>query len=266
MILMQNKNNEPDKIPPPIASTNHYATPTKSNDLQVLKTDKIMLPNKKDWDSSPVVVEELKLIFFTVPKVACTTWKQLFRRIRGAANWKHQTPKVPHNPATNSLVYLNQFNTSFVEKVMQDPTWTKAIFVREPKLRFLSAFLDKAVSHRGLFVRDKCCARTDELRRQCSNTPSCQKCVKDAGQNLTNFYTLIKTCHDSHWEAISSRIDEKYWKYINYVGKMETIDRDGTRLLKRLGDAWETYGKSGWGKDGQSSMFEPNTQKNQNKA
>lgn len=35
---------------------------------------------KKDldvWDGAPVVVEEYKLLFFTVPKVACTTWKQV---------------------------------------------------------------------------------------------------------------------------------------------------------------------------------------------
>jgi vacuolar-type H+-ATPase subunit H len=36
-----------------------------------------------DWDGSPVVLEEYKLIFFTSAKVECTVWKQLFRRIMG---------------------------------------------------------------------------------------------------------------------------------------------------------------------------------------
>jgi hypothetical protein len=38
---------------------------------------------KNDWDGAPVVIEEFRLLFFTSAKVACTTWKQLFRRMMG---------------------------------------------------------------------------------------------------------------------------------------------------------------------------------------
>jgi len=98
--------------------------------------------NKAQWDSAPVVVKDYKLVFFTVPKVACTTWKQLFRRMGGAQDWKSQdVPKmIPHNPETNGLTYLHHYDLETANKMMTDPTWTRAIFVRDPKDRFFSAF------------------------------------------------------------------------------------------------------------------------------
>ena len=53
----------------------------------------------------------------------------------------------------------------------------------------------------------------------------------------------------------SERIDEKYWKYINFVGHLETAENDTKRLLQKMG-AWEKYGKSGWGQHGNTSIFE----------
>ena len=50
--------------------------------LNVLPTDRIMVPSKEEWDNSPILVQEHKLILFAVPKVACTVWKQLFRKMK----------------------------------------------------------------------------------------------------------------------------------------------------------------------------------------
>lgn len=118
-------------------------------EFEIIEDEAIMVRDPLDWDKSPVVIEEMKLLFFTLPKVACTSFKMLFRRIMGETNWKSQDYSLylPHNPDQNNLTYLYDYNATFAKNIFLDPTWTKAIFVREPKKRFLSAFLDKAVSN-----------------------------------------------------------------------------------------------------------------------
>ncbi|KAL3939622.1 MAG: hypothetical protein SGBAC_005692 [Bacillariaceae sp.] len=225
-------------------------------EFQVLSTDKIMIEDwSQDWDNSPIVIEEYKLLFFPVPKVSCTLWKQLFRRIKGFDDWKSQDgiKYLPHNPKENGLTYLNQLNTSYATQIFEDKSWTKAIFVREPKERFLSAFLDKAISNDGVFVRDKCCA-TEGTRSNCRNDASCQKCVTDA-LTIPGFLQTIETCRNAHWDPMYDRLEPKYWKYINFVGRMDFLERDGRKLLQQVG-AYDTYGNNGWGKYSNSSMFD----------
>lgn len=228
-----------------------------STTLEVLSTDRIISFSPRQWDRSPIVLEEYRLIFFSIPKVACTTWKQLFRRIMGAPDWQIQDPSkyLPHNPKFNNLKYLHQYkNLTQVQNMFLDPNWTKAIFVRDPKQRFLSAYLDKAVSNNGQFLRDKCCSETPKDRPKCMSIPKCHQCLINGRSNMSSFLNLIHSCKDDHWELQSARMDAKYWKYINFVGTMDKMSEDGIRLMERIG-AWEAYGKDGWGPHGNESMF-----------
>lgn len=232
--------------------------PFNSHDeFQVFSTDSVMSKRPQDWDMSPIVVEEYKLLFFTTPKVACTLFKQLFRRMKGMKDWKSQDIKknLPHNPKANGLVYLNKFNTSFAREIFLDPSWTKAIFIREPKKRFLSAYLDKAVSNNALFIRDKCCARSLVERKNCRKKETCRQCVHNGSQDLKGFLNLIHKCKDPHWDLQSNRMEPKYWRFINFIGKMENITHDAERLLRQVG-AWDKYGRSGWGPDSNTGMVD----------
>jgi hypothetical protein len=204
--------------------------------------DYIFLKDSEQWDAAPIVVEEYKLIFFTIPKVACTTWKQLFRRMMGDPDWKSQnaTLYMPHNPEVNGLKYLWDYSIDEATELMTNPNYTRAIFVRDPKQRYLSAFLDKVMSNYGEFLTIKCCATTKD-------------CLEKA-QTTLGFLKLIHNCSDPHWDAQSYRMEPKYWKYINFVGHVENIQEDGTKLLKRIG-AWDDYGAAGWGRNGTSTIF-----------
>ena len=91
--------------------------------VRVLRKDKIM---QRGWDASPIVLEKHKLLFFTVPKVGCTVWKSLFRRMQGFADWNSATP---HDPATNGLRYLRDYPFKEIRQMINDPEWTRAIFV-----------------------------------------------------------------------------------------------------------------------------------------
>ncbi len=226
---------------------NHHNTslPNLANPRLVRPDDFIYEFRADQWDSAPIVIEQYKLIFFTIPKVACTTFKQLFRRMMHFHDWKSQDPTLilPHNPAANGLSYLWNYTLDEANHMMTSTEYTRAVFLRDPKARFLSAFLDKGMGQFGDFVRVKCCPTTGD----CSNQ----------AQTSQGFLQLIHKCSDPHWDPQSARMEPKYWKYINFFGHLEHLDLDGPALLKRIG-AWEEYGLTGWGKDGNASLFQTN--------
>ena len=198
---------------------------------------------RRDWDGSPIVMEDYRLVFFTAAKVGCTVWKQLFRRMMGYTDWAKQGGQdlLPWNPATNGLYHLYNYNRTVASRIMTDPSWTRAIFVREPKERLVSAYLDKAVRN-SKFTQRRCCRGGDE---------ECYRKVKDS---LRGFFDAIQTCDDSHWRPQSRRMEGKYWPYINFVGHLETVSDDARILLLKIG-AWDAYGSTGWGKHGNESIF-----------
>jgi hypothetical protein len=207
--------------------------------------DFIYYKDDRRWDSAPIVIESHKLVFFTIPKVGCTVWKQLFRRMEGYSDWQDQDGErlLPHNPNENGLKYLYDYPIEKANKIMTSPKWTKAMMVREPKQRFLSAFLDKAVSNDHAHIMGKCCQFMDDP----------QQCV-DSAQTASGFLDLIKTCEDDHWRAQYDRVDYKYWPYIDMVLHVETAEEDAKRLLQTIG-AWDEFGQTGWSKDHQSPIF-----------
>ena len=73
---------------------------------------------------------------------------------------------------------------------------------------------------------------------------------------FSGFCQLTQTCHDYHWTPQSQRVDEKFIPLINFIGHMETIEQDAKQLLLMKIGAWEEYGKSGWGPDGNESIFQ----------
>lgn len=204
--------------------------------------DFVYYKSRDRWDSAPIVLESHRLIFFTIPKAGCTVWKQLFRRMMGYVDWNVQdeTTLVPHNPETNGLKYLSDYTPKQASEMMTSPEWTRAIMVRDPKERFLSAFLDKSVSNDHRHIIGRCC--TDE------------SCVEDA-QTLPGFLKLCASCDDDHWRPQHQRMEVKYWPYIDHVLHVETAANDARRLLTTIG-AWDDYGQTGWGSDGDLSIFQ----------
>ncbi|KAL7547547.1 hypothetical protein ACHAWF_010848, partial [Thalassiosira exigua] len=142
------------RLDPVIATerTSRWNNVKKHTDFVVTKHD-VSNPGW-NWDRSPVVIESHKLIFFTIPKVGCTVFKQLFRRMMGHENWK---TKDPHDPRRNGLDYLSEWSFEEAAEIMASLEWTRAVFIRDPKQRFLSAYLDKAVRKEGQYVNRHCC-------------------------------------------------------------------------------------------------------------
>lgn len=222
----------------------HVQIPSRSTTTMtnlVLPGDFIYYPQEKSWNSAPIVMESHKLIFFTIPKVGCTVWKQLFRRMMGYSDWMSQDYETyqPHNPAANGLQYLYNYTTEQASEMMTSPDWTRAIMLRDPKQRLLSAFLDKSVGNYHKHIIDRCCP--DE------------SCVEGA-QTVPGFLALCAGCSDDHWRPQNDRVDYKYWPYMDHIGHVETAAVDARDLLERVG-AWDEFGASGWGRDGSLPIF-----------
>jgi hypothetical protein len=129
---------------------------------------------------------------------------------------------------------------------MTSPEWTRAIMVREPKQRFLSAFLDKAVSNDHKHIIDRCCPEDGHLLDP--------KLCREAEGSASAFLKLAHICDDDHWRPQNSRMESKYWPFIDVVLHVESAYTDSKALLQRIG-AWDEYGATGWGRNGLSSIF-----------
>jgi hypothetical protein len=148
---------------------------------------------------------------------------------------------IPWNPELNGLKYLYHYNPEIASEMMTSPNWTRAIFIRDPKERFLSAYLDKVIGNPN-YLKDKCCHYTSS-------------CVSEANSSLSGFLQVIYMCDDAHWRPQHKRMEEKYWPCMNFVGRMESLGVDSEHLLKKIG-AWEKYGKTGWGETKKEHIFQ----------
>eukprot|EP00537_Pseudo-nitzschia_pungens_P016567 CAMPEP_0172410030 /NCGR_PEP_ID=MMETSP1061-20121228/76671_1 /TAXON_ID=37318 /ORGANISM="Pseudo-nitzschia pungens, Strain cf. pungens" /LENGTH=433 /DNA_ID=CAMNT_0013146199 /DNA_START=830 /DNA_END=2131 /DNA_ORIENTATION=+ len=262
-----NKNNNKNKNIN--ININNHDDPGKDpeNDDGIDWTDSIFTFDKHSWDNDPIVIESHKLLFFTIPKNACSTYKQLFRRMMGHSDWNH--PSVnPHDPSTNGLKYLGQYPPQKQRKFLTSPDWTRAIVVRDPLERVLSAYMDKALHTgpaewkprvEGAHVKKHCCnsnSNSNNNNNNAKTNPACQRHplvpyttpLTEDNFPFSDFVEyFLTTCKDAHWKPQHLRLHKGNLKWINFVGHFETIKDDTKRLLERIG-AYEEFGATGWGK------------------
>jgi hypothetical protein len=253
----------------PQTTTKRSSGHQKQQLIQVRKKDYIM---NARINGAPIVVEQYKLIFFTIQKTGCTVWKQLFRKMMGFPDWR----TGPTWGTQTGLLQLRQYqnNLTRATQLMNDPSYTRALFVRDPKERFLSAFLDKAIHTE--YVDETCCRnrnRKKTKKRTTTLEQSQEQCRHDS-RNFTTFVQMTRSssgnsnssiygkgggggggCLDPHWTPQWQRLEERYWPLLDVVGHLETAAQDAKRLLQRIG-AWEDHGKTGWGHYGNESIFE----------
>ena len=92
-----------------IDTSSTVEVPTNSTQI-VQEGDYIYGSMPMDYDSSPIVLKKYRLVFFTIPKVGCTVFKQLFRRMEGYRDWREVTIRTTHQPGANGLTYLSDLS------------------------------------------------------------------------------------------------------------------------------------------------------------
>lgn len=212
------------------------------------RTD-LRIGHKGEWNrsaSSAIVIQKYKLIFFTIPKAGCSTFRMLARRMEGfddyhqsTANYTKKTflgikpVNVLHNRTASGLKYMYDYSKEEQMKFLTNDEWVKAVFIRDPKTRLVSAWLDKAV-------------KKSIAARRCCPIETWKECADYAQSSFLNFINLARQCKNIHWIPQTEYIGAENLPYINFVGRLENIEEDARKLLIRIG-AWETCGKDGWG-------------------
>lgn len=190
------------KPPPPT-----YPESTFDSCCQLLRANDTIYQYGRDWDAAPVVIPKYKLLFFTIPKVSCTVFKQLFRRMAGCTDWQQETHPLPHAPTRNGLQYLYDYPPHAAQAMLTDATWIRAIFVRNPHERLLSAYLDKG--RNPTYMQNHCC-RVTSLQQvlRCNNDDDNTPWSLSFFDFLTH---VVPNCQDKHWKSQADRIPQKFW-------------------------------------------------------
>jgi len=121
-------------------------------------------PNRLD---EVLIVPELKLLFCFIPKNACTQFNRLMNALNGLNEFTGQ-PCHPRDPNYRSSMTSpvgfrgtihGKYNRARYDEILRDPSWTKAVFLRDPMERLVSGYLSK-------------CYPPQECRgRECMNFP-----------------------------------------------------------------------------------------------
>lgn len=189
------------------------------------------------------VDEPNRIVFFTIPKVACTAWMQLFARLGGAPDWRAD----PHYRTDRRL--LSNYPTDRCGEILNDPTWFRAVFFRDPVERLLSAYLDKFVHRAGYPVR-LFGTRDVSLNEflDFALDPNTDPSIPRGLHAHTN----------PHWrpQMLVGNVG-KFLPTMNFVGRFDHLGVDARALLEHLG-LWDAYGRTGWGPIGTGSMFAVN--------
>lgn len=211
----------------------NYTNPVSSlSETPHLHPHKVNLSQHFGRRFSPIVVEEYKLLYFYIPKVGCTTWKRFLVETTTNVTKILRNPEV-HIRHYNQLRYMDQYPLSTVNEWLNDPAWTKAIFVRDPKQRFLSAFLDKGYKKTKKHqIPSICCKR---YYKQKDQPALIEECVLNATSSAEGFFGLMQICGDPHWLPQTTRYTDDIWNHaINFVGHFEHFYEDSIDLVNRI--------------------------------
>ncbi|KAG5183562.1 Sulfotransferase family-domain-containing protein [Tribonema minus] len=103
------------------------------------RTHPVQLPG--DLADHLLVIPEHKLLFCYIAKNNCLSFNDLFRSLR-----ERYDPSLAEGPSFGRNSYTNHNMTlEQLTEYIYDPTWHKAVFYREPLVRFVSAYRSKCV-------------------------------------------------------------------------------------------------------------------------
>lgn len=195
-----------------------------------------------DMVSRLIVSDKSKLLFSFIPKVACKTWKELLVnmiRVQGGNKRK---------PMMNSNWVLSDFDRDGRERRLKE--YKKVVFVRNPMVRVLSAYLSKLKNFRDLQRHWEYAFGVDILRKYRPNSthvveealsipfsqrPFLNVTFAEFIQFITDRETNITlTDLTDHWlpQHIVSHVCEIGY---DFIGKYENLAVEAPFVLEWLG-------------------------------
>nr|XP_003406393.1 carbohydrate sulfotransferase 9 isoform X1 [Loxodonta africana] len=178
------------------------------------------------------VEDKHKILYCEVPKAGCSNWKRILMVLNGLASSAYN---ISHNAVHygKHLKKLDSFDLKGIYTRLN--TYTKAVFVRDPMERLVSAFRDKFEHPNSYYHPVFGKAIIKKYRPN-----ACEEALNNgSGVKFKEFIHYLLDSHrpvgmDIHWEKVSKLC---YPCLINYdfVGKFETLEEDANYFLQLIG-------------------------------
>ena len=175
---------------------------------------------------------DAKLLFCGIPKVGISEFIKFFRFAYGAKDYL----SLVHYKADREEFQLKNVGLEKAQELLKDPTWTKAVFFRDPAERLLSAYLNK-VKGQGYTQKWFHIGQAPYI------------------MSFSDFVDLISVpdtscsdprglhaCTDPHWKPQIMTCGLDYLlPYMDFVGDFDHVANHTKQLFSRVG-MWEEFG------------------------
>ncbi|XP_062056233.1 carbohydrate sulfotransferase 9 isoform X2 [Lepus europaeus] len=178
------------------------------------------------------VEDKHKILYCEVPKAGCSNWKRIMMVLNGLASSAYN---ISHDAVHygKHLKKLDSFDLKGIYTRLN--TYTKAVFVRDPMERLVSAFRDKFEHPNSYYhpVFGKAI-----IKKYRPNV--CEEAlINGSGVKFIEFIHYLLDSHrpvgmDIHWEKVSKLCYPCLIKY-DFVGKFETLEEDANYFLQLIG-------------------------------
>jgi hypothetical protein len=189
-------------------------------------------------------VPEAKLIFCGVPKAGITEWIKFFRFSWGARDYL----SFPHQKKDLGSFMMNRLSVEKAKELLSDPTWTKAMFIRDPAERLLSAYNDKltttAIGETWFHVKNGTDGHFKEINGVERYVMSFRQFVELVALNNTDMADPrgLHGRTDPHWRPQTMMCGMDYMlPHLDFIGSFEHVGEHTRMLLEKVG-LWEEYG------------------------
>ena len=219
-------------------------------------TPKELLPNfiRTNFAHHLFFVPQIRLVYCGIPKVGMTEWLKLFRHVLGAKDYLG----FPHAKWDLRQFQMSQLSPEKITEILHDSSWTKAVIMRDPAERLLSAYSDKIMKMKytqryfllgelsdnplrvlnftefvDLVTLEDAESKTHAERAGIDSHPTFHRFPKRAGLHY-------KT--DPHWmpQMWTCGLDTIF-PVFDFVGSFDHLSKHSKLLLQKVG-AWDKWG------------------------
>jgi hypothetical protein len=179
---------------------------------------------------------DAKLLFCGIPKVGISEFVSFFRYSYGAEDYL----SMPHNKNDREEFLLGRLSRSMATQLIQDPTWTKAVFFRDPAERLLSAYLNKIVGEGYTQTVFDLHGNTNESTTYVLNFTAFVDLVTLPGVTKCSNPRGLHACTDPHWKPQVMTCGLDYLlPHMDFIGSFDHLAQHTKELLERVG-LWES--------------------------
>ncbi|XP_075388963.1 carbohydrate sulfotransferase 9 [Tenrec ecaudatus] len=178
------------------------------------------------------VEDKHRILYCEVPKAGCSNWKRVLMVLNGLASSAHN---ISHDAVHygKHLKRLDSFDLKGIH--MRLNTYTKAVFVRDPMERLVSAFRDK-FEHPNSYYHP---VFGKAIIKKYRPNACAEALHSGSGVKFKEFVHYLLDSHrpvgmDIHWEKVS-KLCYPCWINYDFVGKFETLEEDANYFLQLIG-------------------------------